>query len=243
MSDTNSGRRITVITGANRGLGLATARALAERGDHHVVMTGRSAEAIEAAVAPLREAGLSVEAAVLDVSSDDSVAAFFDAHEARHGRVDVLINNAGAILERHRGSGSVATFDVTPATVLEAFNANALGAFRMLQRALPLMNRHGFGRVVNVSSGMGALHDMGSNFPAYRISKTSLSAITVVFAHEAGDNVKVNVVCPGWVRTDMGGESATRSIEQGIAGIVWAATLPDDGPSGGFFRDGKPVDW
>jgi NAD(P)-dependent dehydrogenase (short-subunit alcohol dehydrogenase family) len=114
----------------------------------------------------------------------------------------------------------------------------------MCQAFLPLMKKNDYGRVVNVSSGMGQLNDMGGAWPAYRISKTALNALTRIFAAElAGTNVKVNSVCPGWVRTAMGGRSATRSLQEGAAGIVWAATIEDDGPTGGFFRDGERIEW
>ena len=107
-----------------------------------------------------------------------------------------------------------------------------------------MMIAGGYGRVVNVSSGMGSLSDMGGRSLGYKASKTALNALTRVLAGEVkGEGIKVNAVCPGWVRTDMGGPSASRSLEQGASGIVWAATLPEDGPSGGFFRDGKPLDW
>jgi NAD(P)-dependent dehydrogenase (short-subunit alcohol dehydrogenase family) len=102
----------------------------------------------------------------------------------------------------------------------------------------------GRGRVVNVSSGMGQLSEMGGGFPAYRISKAGLNALTRIFASEVeGTGIKVNAVCPGWVRTDMGGANAARSVEEGVATTVWLATLPDDGPSGGLFRDRKPIPW
>jgi NAD(P)-dependent dehydrogenase (short-subunit alcohol dehydrogenase family) len=132
---------------------------------------------------------------------------------------------------------------VSTETILDAVDNNALGALRMIRRALPAMNRNRYGRIVNVSTGMSSLSDMGGGSVPYRISKTALNAITRVAHAEAGRNVKVNSVCPGWVRTDMGGASAPRGVAKGAAGIVWAATLPDDGPSGGFFRDGKAVDW
>ena len=113
----------------------------------------------------------------------------------------------------------------------------------MMQKALPMMQQGDYGRIVNVSSGMGALSDMGSGAVPYRVSKTALNALTLLAAQEAAANVKVNAVCPGWVRTDMGGQSATRDVPTGARGIVWAATLPDDGPTGGFFRDGKAIEW
>jgi NAD(P)-dependent dehydrogenase (short-subunit alcohol dehydrogenase family) len=148
------------------------------------------------------------------------------------------VNNAGAIFEP---KGARGTAEVEPAVLTHAFETNTLGAYRLMRLCLPRMNQAGYGRVVNVSSGMGGITEMGGGSPAYRVSKAALNALTRIFHAEARGNVKVNSVCPGWVQTDMGGRSATRTIEQGVAGIVWAATLPDDGPSGGFFRDGKPI--
>lgn len=123
------------------------------------------------------------------------------------------------------------------------FDNNALSAWRMVQKAVPLMNQRGYGRIVNVSSGMGALKDMNSGSVPYRISKTAMNAITRIVSNEVTGDVKINSVCPGWVRTELGGDNARRSLSEGAAGIVWAATLPADGPNGGFFRDGKPIDW
>jgi NAD(P)-dependent dehydrogenase (short-subunit alcohol dehydrogenase family) len=229
-------KRIAVITGASRGLGLETARGLVAR-DHHVVLTARTQDAVSAGLAALGDP--EADGRILDVADDASVAAFFDWLFDRRGRIDVLVNNAG---RSFRGfGGGVADFDA--ATILEAVDNNALSAFRMIARALPEMNRLGYGRIVNVSSGMGQLSDMGGGAVAYRVSKTAMNAITRIAHAEAGKNVKVNSICPGWVRTDMGGQSATRSLEQGASGIIWAATLPPDGPSGGFFRDGKRIEW
>ena len=236
-----SGRRVAVVTGARRGLGAATAEALARLG-HHVVITARDEAAAVATAARLTAAGLSAEGRALDVADDPAVAALFAWLSAAHGRIDVLVNNAGAFFE-DPGPRSVRAFDVPAATVAAAFDANALGAYRTMQRAVPLMNAAGYGRVVNVSSGLGGLAEMGGGYPGYRASKAAMNAFTRIYHAAAGPNVKINSVCPGWVRTDMGGPNATRSIEEGIAGIVWAATLPDDGPSGGFFRDGKPIPW
>lgn len=235
--------RIAVVTGANRGLGLETVRQLAERGDR-VVLAARSFDKAERAAAPLRKRGLAVEPAELDVASDASVSAFAAWLARTHGRADVLVNNAGEMFAKDPVTGALRVDMATPASlVLEALNTNTLGAYRMCQALLPAMQKHGYGRIVNVSSGMGGLTEMDDGYPAYRISKTALSAVTVLFHHEGAPSVKVNAVCPGWVRTDMGGPRATRDLAEGAAGIVWAATLPDDGPSGGFFRDGKPLAW
>lgn len=228
---------IAVITGASRGLGLETARQLLNKGVF-VVVTARTAEAAEAALKSLGP-GENASCDQLDVSSDASVDAFFERLIARHGRIDILVNNAGRI---YGGYGR--SLAETPADIIaEAFNNNALSAMRMIAKALPMMQRKGYGRIVNVSTGMAGLAEMGTGAVPYRISKTALNAITRIAAGEAGGNIKVNSVCPGWVRTDMGGPGATRSVEQGAAGIVWAAILPDTGPTGGFFRDGKPIAW
>ena len=241
-------KRTVVITGASRGLGYETARQLARAG-HRVVLTARTEEQARDAAASLNEESshdpidlhppIEIVPRALDVVSDESVAAFFDWLGARESGLDVLINNAGRVFEAKQPN----TLEVPAATVQRSFDNNTLGAYRMLQRALPIMNRRGYGRVVNVSSGMGGIAEMDSAHPAYRISKAALNAVTRLFHHEAAPNVLVNSVCPGWVRTEMGGEGADRSVPEGVAGIVWAATLDDDGPSGGFFRDGQKVPW
>lgn len=232
-----SKRVIAVVTGASQGLGLETCRQLVERG-MHVILTARSQDAVERGLAVLSAAG-SFEGRVLDVASDRSVEQLFVWLAKEHGRIDILINNAGRIYGAFNATLAITGTDV----IADAVDNNALGAWRMMRRALPMMNAAGHGRIVNVSSGMGALSDMGSGAIPYRVSKTALNALTILAAHEAQDDVKVNAVCPGWVRTDMGGASAPRSLGEGVSGIVWAATLPDDGPNGGFFRDGQPVDW
>jgi len=228
--------RIAVVTGAGRGIGIEVCRQLIDRG-MTVVLTARTAAAVEHAVDQLKGGAGAAFGEVLDVASDDSVEDFFERLWARHDRLEVLVNNAARVY----GRAGFAT--VTADVILDAVNNNTLGALRMIQRALPSMNRNHYGRIVNVSTGMSSLADMGGGSAPYRLSKTALNAVTRIAHAEAGRNVKVNSVCPGWVRTDMGGSSAPRGVAKGAAGIAWAATLPDDGPSGGFFRDGKAVDW
>ncbi|WP_428265251.1 SDR family NAD(P)-dependent oxidoreductase [Haliangium sp.] len=237
-------KRVAVVTGANRGLGLATSRALAEHG-YRVVLAARDRDRAETAAAALAADGLDAVPAQLDVADPAGVDSFMAELRDRHGRIDVLVNNAGTVFEgiREVGPEQTSPLRVSAEVMLAAFENNTLGAYRLIQACLPMMNQAGYGRIVNVSSGMGGLDDMGPGWPAYRMSKTGLNVLTRVFAHEAAEGVKINSVCPGWVRTDMGGPNATRSIADGIRGIVWAATLPEDGPSGGFFRDGQPIDW
>lgn len=229
--------RVAIVTGANRGLGFEVARVLATRG-LRVVATARTLAKAEAAAERLASEGLDVIGEVVDVASDESVDGFIRRFRDRFERVDVLVNNAGAIFD---GSDGILT--APPSTILRSIDTNALGAYRLTQALLPMMNAAGYGRVVNVSSGMGALHDMGTGWPGYRISKTVLNAVTILFSGTGSDGVKVNAVCPGWVRTDMGGAGASRSVEEGAAGIVHAATLDDDGPTGAFLRDGVVIDW
>jgi NAD(P)-dependent dehydrogenase (short-subunit alcohol dehydrogenase family) len=229
--------RTAVVTGASRGLGLETCRQLAAKG-YAIVLTARDVAGVERGVSALKGAR-NIQGHVLDVASDQSVEAFFAWFKGQHASLDVLVNNAG----RTFGSWGQTLADADAATMAQAIDNNALGAWRMIRHALPMMNAAGYGRIVNVTSGMGALTDMGGGSPAYRISKTALNAVTRIGANETKGNVRVNSVCPGWVRTDMGGKSASLSVEEGAAGIVWAATLADDGPNGGFFRHGKPLAW
>jgi NAD(P)-dependent dehydrogenase (short-subunit alcohol dehydrogenase family) len=180
------------------------------------------------------ELGGDVRAIRLDVSDPAGVAAA----AAGIDRLDVLVNNAAISYDTWQ-SGVDADLD----EVREAFETNLLGAWRVTQAVLPLLRRSRAPRIVNVSSGAGALTDMGGGTPAYRTSKAALNALTRILAAELRrDGILVNAVCPGWVATDMGGRGG-RPVADGAAGIVWAATLPDGGPTGGFFRDGRPIDW
>ncbi len=218
--------RTVLITGANRGLGLATARALASRG-YSVIVTARD-------LAKAKAAGVGTPGQ-LDVADPASIAAL---HE-RVRDVDILINNAAVLLDE-----GVGLFDVDRDAVQTTMQTNFRGPLLLCQAFVPGMMKRRWGRVVNVSSGAGQLSTMSSYAPAYSMSKTALNALTrQLAAATQGRGVLVNSVCPGWVRTDMGGASAPRSIDEGIDGIVWAATLPDDGPTGGFFRDREAIAW
>jgi NAD(P)-dependent dehydrogenase (short-subunit alcohol dehydrogenase family) len=236
-------RRIAVVTGANRGLGLATARALGEQG-FHVLMCCRDATKGAEAMKGLEADGLSVELRRLDVARSDETASLGRHIHENHGRVDVLINNAGMIRESRGETGKHAAdpLRVAPTTVMETLNVNTLGALRMIQALSPLMPEGA--RIVNVSSGMGQLSDMDGGWLGYRMSKTALNTVTRVFASELKERgILVNSVCPGWVRTDLGGPEATLSIEEGIDTIVWLATAETASESGGFWRKRERIDW
>jgi NAD(P)-dependent dehydrogenase (short-subunit alcohol dehydrogenase family) len=176
----------------------------------------------------------------LDVTDPDSMRRLAADAVQRLGRVDILVNNAAVFLERLDDTVEQADLDVVRATLM----TNLIGAWRMCQAILPLMQRQRSGRIVNVSSGSGQLSEIGPGHPGYRVSKTALNALTGVLAAElAGTNILVNAVCPGWVRTDMGGPDAPRTVAEGADTVVWAALLPDGGPSGRFFRDRRPIPW
>jgi NAD(P)-dependent dehydrogenase (short-subunit alcohol dehydrogenase family) len=232
-------QKVAVVTGANRGIGLEIARQLAEKGVH-VVMTARDRKKGEAAAQALRARKLDVEFMPLDVIVPGTIAALAAALEQKFGGVDILVNNAG-ILPDPKGA-KVMTEDVD--TFRAALETNTLGPLTLAQALAPLMKKRGGGRIVNLSSGLGQLQDMASGTPAYRMSKTALNALTRMLAAELAEHhIKVNSMCPGWVRTDMGGENATRSVEEGADTAVWLALLPASGPTGGFFRDRKPIPW
>jgi NAD(P)-dependent dehydrogenase (short-subunit alcohol dehydrogenase family) len=204
------------------------------------VLTSRDAAKGRAACKALNDEGLQIEFRKLDVTSARSVEALAAFVGEKFQRADILVNNAGVMLDA-RGSRFL---DSQLATYRSTFETNVWGPLMLTQALLPLMLKNDFGRIVNMSSGLGQLTDMSNNTPAYRMAKTALNALTRIVAAEArGRNVLVNAACPGWVRTDMGGSGATLSVEQGAATPVWLATLPDGGPSGGYFRDRKSIPW
>ncbi|WKN44677.1 SDR family oxidoreductase [Tunicatimonas pelagia] len=227
---------IALVTGANRGIGQEVCRQLAEAG-HQVILTSRNEEKGKKAVAELGSDQISYHP--LDVTNDASIAKIRSYVEEQYGRLDMLINNAGIHYDSWQNAEQA---DLKIAQ--EAFDANLLGPWRVSQAFIPMMREHSYGRIVNVSSGAGALNGMSGGTPAYSISKASLNVLTIKLAADLkGTGILVNSVGPGWVRTDMGGKEAPRSVAEGAEGIVWAATLPKDGPTGGFFRDGKRIEW
>jgi NAD(P)-dependent dehydrogenase (short-subunit alcohol dehydrogenase family) len=225
-------RPVAIVSGANRGIGLEVVRQLANLG-YTVVLGSRDLEKGQAAARGLEH----VVAHQLEITDDASVSALLETVTREFGRLDALVNNAGALYDDWQ---SIEEADLE--TALHAFQINALGAWRMTQVFAPLLKRAPHPRVVNVSSEAGSLSSM-NGAPAYSVSKAALNAVTVLWARKLKrDRVLVNAVCPGWVATDMGG-SGGRPVRDGAASVVWGVTLHDSGPSGGFYRDGKPLPW
>lgn len=225
---------IALVTGGNRGIGLEVCRQLAGLG-HTVLLTARS---LDAATAAADRLGPGVHPLRLDVTVEDDASRTAETVAERFGRLDVLVNNAAITYDTWQRA---ATADL--GVVREAAETNLYGPWRLVQTLLPLLRRSDHARIVNVSSEAASLTGMGGGTPAYTASKVALNALTRMLAAELrAEGILVNAICPGWVATDMGG-SGGRPVAEGAAGIVWAATLPDDGPTGGFFRDGRPLPW
>ncbi|HEX6358592.1 SDR family oxidoreductase [Actinophytocola sp.] len=225
---------ISLVTGGNRGIGREVCRQLAELG-HTVLVTARSEEAATRAAT---EIGPNAHPMRLDVTSEDDITRAATTIADRYGHLDALVNNAAITYDTWQRA-STADLDV----VRTAAETNLYGPWRLTQVLLPLLRRGEHPRVVNVSSEAGSLASMGSGTPAYGTTKVALNALTRMLAAELrADGILVNAICPGWVATDMGGPGG-RPVAEGAASVVWAVTLADDGPTGGFFRDGRPVPW
>ena len=238
-----TGQRVAIVTGANRGIGRAIVCGLAQHGLIAVMGARDVAKGRAVAAEVLATEGLTLPVVALDVTSDDSVGVAVAEVMARFGRIDVLVNNAAILLD---GPGSpVSNVAAIPvAMVRETYETNVIGPLRTIQAVLPVMQAQCYGRIVNLSSMAGQLSEMGAEYPAYRMSKAALNALTRTAAAELGEGaVKINALCPGWVRTGMGGPHAERSVEEGAETAIWLAMLPGDGPSGGFYRDKKPIAW
>ena len=231
-------QRIAVVTGANRGIGLEICRQLTQH-DVRVILTSRDEAKGRAARQKLEETGSQMDYHPLDVTGRDSIQRLREYVIQTYGRLDILVNNAALYID-HQHSLLGLEEDILHRTM----DTNAYGPLMLTQAFVPLMRKNGYGRIVNVSSGIGELSDLGSSWPAYRLSKIMLNIQTRIIAGELrGTNILINAMCPGWVRTDMGGPGAPRSVEQGADTAVWLALLPDDGPQGGYFRDRQPIAW
>jgi NAD(P)-dependent dehydrogenase (short-subunit alcohol dehydrogenase family) len=239
-------KRMALVSGANRGLGYAISRRLGEQ-NITVILGTRDPNKAVAACSRLQREDLEVHFELLDVTDEKSIKAAIESIRAQFGRLDILVNNAGIMID-----GEVDARNVDQETIWHTLQTNVMGPLLLCQHCIPLMKAGGYGRIVNMSSTLGSLTEMadpksghaGVRTPAYRLSKAALNCITTLLAKEVrADTILINSACPGWVRTDMGGTHAPLTPEQGADTPVWLATLPDGGPTGGFYRERTLIPW
>ncbi len=228
-------KRTALVTGANRGIGFAIARQLAESGNS-VLLGSRDLRAGEDAAQSLRSEGLDIQSVHMDLTDPAAVDAALGGIEKSGVRIDILVNNGGVLHEKP-------ILELTEAEIGESIAVHLSSPLRLIRALAPNMTARGYGRIVNVSSGWGSFAEGIGGPGLYGVTKAALNALTVRFAKELPSSVKVNAMCPGWVRTRMGGQAATLTPEEGADTAVWLATLPEDGPTGGFFRNRKPIRW
>lgn len=235
--------KVALVTGANRGLGFETCRQLARKGIFTFIGSRNQEKGLQAATHLGREK-LPVQAIQLDVTDETHIRRASDYISKEVGRLDILVNNAGIFLDQSDAPEGASILKTPIETILKTLETNTFGSIRMIQAFIPLLKKKPSARIVNISSGMGQLSEMKGNWPAYRISKTALNAVTRILADELQNtSILVNSVCPGWVRTDMGGLDAERTPQEAVDTIIWLATLPEGGPTGDFFRDRKSIPW
>lgn len=238
MSAMNT-EKIALVTGANKGIGFEIVRQLAQAG-FRVFLTARDCARGEAACKTLQQDGHKVEFLQLNIAAESSISQVVPELGSRIDHLDVLVNNAGILLDAPNDS----IRGVESKVILQTLETNTLGPLRLTQALLPLLTQSNAGKVINVSSGGGQLTDMGDWAPAYSISKTALNAVTAMLAAALKDkNIAVNSICPGWVSTDMGGSSAPRSVQQGADTVTWLATAAPSDLTGKFLRDRKVIPW
>ncbi|WNC13470.1 SDR family oxidoreductase [Brevibacillus brevis] len=231
-------QKVALVTGGNRGIGYELVKQLALNG-FHVILASRDPEMGRRAAQTLAESNLDVSFVGMDVDDPKSIRQASITVNERFGRVDVLINNAGVYVD-----GNETLMNQEPSILEKTMATNFFGAYHVIRYFLPLMEKQGYGRIVNVSSEYGAMREM--SYPgvgAYKLSKLALNGLTRLVAAEIAGDIKINAVDPGWVRTDMGGPSAPKTPRQAAESIVWLAMIGPDGPNGEFFKDGKRTDW
>lgn len=239
-------KRIALVTGGNRGIGFEICRQLALK-EITVLLGARDRQSGMEACGKLADQGLDAHFIPLDITNQTTIQAAMGKIKDNYRRLDMLVNNAGILID-----AQTRILELSLSLFENTLGTNALGPLLLSQACVPLMKKNAYGRIVNMSSTLGSLTDIAKSdspytqvhSPAYRLSKTLLNGITVLLAKELrGTNVLVNAACPGWVRTRMGGEQAPLTPEQAADTPVWLATLPDDGPTGGFFRERRPIPW
>ena len=230
--------KVALVTGGNRGIGYELVKQLALIG-FKVILSSRNPEMGHKAIQQLRESNLDVSFVSIDVNNQESIRQAAVAINEKYGRLDVLINNAGLYFDENE---KLLTMD--PSILEKTMRTNFFGAYYVIHSFMPLMEKQRYGRIINVSSELGAMRDMSvQGAGAYKLSKLALNGLTQLVAAEIKGDIKINAVCPGWVSSDMGGPSAPRTPKQAAQSILWLATIGHEGPNGGFFRDGKQIDW
>jgi NAD(P)-dependent dehydrogenase (short-subunit alcohol dehydrogenase family) len=231
-------KHVALVTGGNRGIGYELVKQLALKG-FKVILASRDSEKGHEATQKLKESNLDVSFVEMDVNNQESIHQAAVVINEKYGRLDVLINNAGVYLEENR---KLVAMD--PSILERTMTTNFFGAYHVIRSFIPLMEKRGYGRIINVSSEYGAMNEMSySGVGAYKLSKFALNGLTRLVAAEINGDIKINAVDPGWVSSDMGGPSAPRTPKQAAESILWLATVGSEGPNGGFFRDGKQIDW
>jgi NAD(P)-dependent dehydrogenase (short-subunit alcohol dehydrogenase family) len=228
--------KMALVTGANKGIGFEICLQLAEA-DYKVILTARNEKKGVEAAEKLKSIGLHVFFHPLDVTNPESISKLAHYVSAEFGHIDVLINNAGII------SSSKKISEVGMDEIKKVMDTNFLGVIKVTQAFLPLLKKSKNGKIINISSGMGQIESLSGDYAAYRLSKAGLNAITLMFANEVNEyGIKVNAICPGWVKSDMGGPNAPRSVKQGADTAVWLA-LESKTPTGKLFRDRAEIEW
>jgi NAD(P)-dependent dehydrogenase (short-subunit alcohol dehydrogenase family) len=230
--------KVALVTGGNRGIGYELVKQLAQKG-FKVILASRDSEMGHEVAQKLKESNLDVSLLVMDVNNQESIRQAAITVNERYGKLDVLINNAGVYLEENK---KLVAMD--PSILEKTMATNFFGVYHVIRSFIPLMEKQGYGRIINVSSEYGAMSEM--SYPgvgAYKLSKFAINGLTRLVAAEINSDIKINAVDPGWVSSDMGGPSAPKSPKQAAESIFWLATIGPEGPNGGFFRDGIRIDW
>lgn len=230
--------KVALVTGGNRGIGYEMVKQLALKG-YKVILASRDPEKGHAAAQKLQESNLDVSFVVMDVANQESIRQAAMTVNEEFGKLDVLINNAGVYVDDH-----AKLLKMEPSILEETMATNFFGAYHVIRFFIPLMEKQGYGRIINVSSEYGVMNEMSyQGAGAYKLSKLALNGLTRLVAAEINGDIKINAVDPGWVSSDMGGPSAPRTPKQAAESILWLAAIGPEGPNGGFFRDGKRIDW
>ena len=249
----SSEQRVALVTGGNRGIGLAICRGLAKAG-YQVVCSGRDEANLRQVRKDFAAEGLSIDTIMLDVTDSNMIDIkqgenidgnfIGDWIRRKYGRLDVLVNNAGVVPDGSIQEEPVGILDTQREQFELGFDTHFYGPMGIIRGVLPMMQAQNYGRIVNVSTGMARLSSIEAGWPAYRVSKVALNALTAILAKELeGTNILVNAASPGWVKTRMGGEQAELSPEEGADTILWLAQMEDGGPNGGFFANREQTDW